>query len=216
MGWEWRAFLPSCAQFDLWSEIGPKLVPGRVEMRTDWYVPATADFGVKLRSGRTIEVKERTAVHESGCEAWKKVVVERANFTDEQLASGSILAEVYGAVLPLVSALRKSESACTALRPAEKCVVKLEKRRRQWSTWRVSVEQTDIDVILVTADRPARSAGSWRSVCVESGRIDDVTAKLMEWKLVEKLSKLDSGSRAITAQSYAVFVCTLAESMQST
>lgn len=89
--WEWRVFIPnkqdehapdllasstsenSRAVPDVWSLLD--LIPRRrsPEVRTDVYVPCSSRSGVKLRSGKILEVKLRSERHENGAEMWLKV-----------------------------------------------------------------------------------------------------------------------------------------------
>ena len=53
---------------DVWELLGRKPPAGEPERRSDVYVVCTGDAGIKLRSGRSLEIKLTECRHESGAQ----------------------------------------------------------------------------------------------------------------------------------------------------
>ena len=89
MQWEWRVFFavsdPKTSSEahdspnktglpDIWRLLHARpSSSSAAEVRTDVYVACTPRSGVKFRAGRTLEVKLRFELHDSGAERWEKV-----------------------------------------------------------------------------------------------------------------------------------------------
>ena len=79
--WEWRIFLhvprsgldDEAELPDIWRLLDSKPWNSYPEVRTDVYFACSPRSGVKFRSGRNLEVKMRSEMHESGAEKWDKV-----------------------------------------------------------------------------------------------------------------------------------------------
>ena len=75
MQWEWRIFV-SCDStqplLDVWTLLQLK-APWFDGERTDVYFNCTETAGLKLRRGKTLEIKLRAERHSTGAEKWNKV-----------------------------------------------------------------------------------------------------------------------------------------------
>ena len=92
MMWEWRVFFDvsgptsdvsldptaSCLteNYDIWRLLDCRPRTITPDTRTDVYIACSSVSGVKLRSGRSLEVKFRCDRHENGAEKWCKVNLE--------------------------------------------------------------------------------------------------------------------------------------------
>ena len=59
---------------DIWRILEVQPRPSPKPARTDVYVPCSPRSGVKLRYGRTLELKLRLENHDNGAEKWQKVI----------------------------------------------------------------------------------------------------------------------------------------------
>ena len=157
MSWEYRIFYPiTKGCFDI---VGERKDDLSVTKRTDVYVALHEDIGVKLRSGKKMEMKTRVLLGSEKRERWEKSKMSSSFLDDDSIAK-----EV---------GLDDEERKDLAVK-GQFCRVEISKRRlRFYLNGDTLCEQTDLEIKSISENFPGSKCNEkmkWRTICVEGSK----------------------------------------------
>ena len=167
MGWEWRTFFPlSDEGYDVFKALNMGgWFPPAPETRTDLYIPAVNDIGIKLRNSDTLEVKVANQTDDTGSKQWNKVIRKKAQFTGlpNQAVVTAVVKE-FEMKADDHHSMKKSVEMLTRNTPP---FVRLEKTRVTVYAEGVDVEQADLVAFVECDGLSVGPSSQWRSVSFE-------------------------------------------------
>lgn len=186
---EWRIFLDRSGPhpFDLWTALNvPLAQTSAPALRTDLYLVATADVGVKFRNegsgAHLLEVKVRLKRKKRGVEKWAKILCDRVADDPHTFGAAEFRRELQHHRLLTGKYAAALEAVLAAWSEAPPVRLALVKERRQFHVpaSAVLVEQTDFAVL-----RDGAPVGPpFRTVNVEAAKAKDVYRVLRKVGLV--------------------------------
>lgn len=186
---EWRVFLDRSGPhpFDLWATLNvPLSQTSAPAQRTDLYLVATPDVGVKFRNegsgAHLLEVKVRLKRKKRGVEKWAKILCDRVSDDPRAFGAAEFRRELQHHRLLTGKYAAALEAVLAAWSEAPPVRLALVKERRQWHVpgSAVLVEQTDFAVL-----RDGAPVGPpFRTLNLEAAKAKDVYRVLRKAGLV--------------------------------